>query len=102
MGLVKLFMKLSILSVALFVSGCGNNPFGNGPSTVSPGYGPPSIPTLPSATNIGVISGSLQSATTSVNTNVSVSAGSPTSKLKYTASNGATVFLSVQGQMVSK
>jgi hypothetical protein len=97
MGPVRIFISLAVL---FLMSGCGANPFGNGPSTVSLNYGPSGG--APTATNIGTISGSLQSATTLLNAKASLSVGSPLSSMRLKTANGATAFLSIQGQILSK
>ncbi len=98
----KTLIVLSLFLCSL-VMGCGPNPFGSGATTISTTYGPnPSVPVVPSATNIAPITGSVQSGLTTQNARASLSVGAATSKMKLTTTNGATAYLSVQGQIISK
>lgn len=89
----------NILVFVFLSSGC-DNPLGSGKSKIDPNYG--NGKTVPAATKTDLISGSVQGVTTQANRRVDISVGAPTSALKLTTSAKRTVFLSVQGQIISR
>lgn len=93
-------MKKIILVLPFLLLGCGN-PFGDAPSHIESAYGPETRQTSPSS--IELVSASLnQKHTTTLGRKPEISVGTTTDKIKLKTSLDRTVFLSVQGQIISQ
>lgn len=81
-----------------------SNPLGSEESRVDAGYGTsPQIPVKPSQTGVEPVSASLLNATSLAGTHqVDVTVGSSTSEIKLTTSQNKVIYLSVQGQLISR
>jgi hypothetical protein len=104
----NLHFDSTVLTLVLFItsiifSGCSNPFGGTGGSYVDQTYGrrDPAA-SLPAPSGFGAISGSNQGGTTALGRKIEISVGSPTSKMRLETSRNRTVFMSVQGQMISK
>ena len=92
-------MKRLIIIGFLFLTAACSNPFGDEKTTIDDGYGPNAK--LPAPTSFGTVSGSNLGGTTANGKTVEIAVGVPTSKIKVTTSRNRTVFVSVQGQIIS-
>ena len=90
---------LGIFFVSFIFAGCGN-PLGDGASKIDGNYGYGLVP--PAPTGQGVVSGSVQGGVSVAQRRADISVGSVTSAIKLTTDSNRTVFVSVQGQIISK
>ncbi len=90
---------LMVICVFGLTLGC-SNPFGNEGSSVDTNYGPNA--TLPAPSGFGVVSGSNQGAITTLNRKAQISVGTAESKIILKTSLNRSMYVSVQGQIISK
>lgn len=85
----------------LFMTSC-TNPLGSGASRVSPDYGG-GVKKLPAVTGFEVVAGSgVSTLSSSGHHLMDVAAGVPTTQLKLKSTGNKIVYISVQGQIISK
>lgn len=101
--MINFLRKKHLLCVMLLffiaLSGC-SNPLGETKSYVDPNFGQFS-PTLPSPSGYETVSGAKLMQVTGNGRKVDTTVGAPTAAMKTKTTKNRTVFLSVQGQMVS-
>lgn len=87
--------------MTILLGGC-TNPLGDSKSLIDPGYGP-AKKALPAATGFEPISGAqISKPTQSSDYIADVTVGATTKDIRLTTTRNKIIYLSVQGQMISK
>tara|TARA_B110001454_G_scaffold219185_2_gene251010 strand:+ start:35865 stop:36170 length:306 start_codon:yes stop_codon:yes gene_type:complete len=97
----KFIQSLVLILIIVGAQGC-SNPLGDSKSRIDPGYGP-TKKALPTATGFEPISGSQLSQASQSNQYIAdATVGATTKDIRLTTTRNKIVYLSVQGQMISK
>lgn len=97
----NIIYALAVTFLVASIQGCGN-PLGDPKSSIDPGYGPEKKEP-PSATGYEQISGSLVSQPSQSGQHITdATVGSSTKDIRLTTTRNKIVYLSVQGQLISK